>query len=338
MVVRTVLLTVLLSLVAFNASADREVGEGGLRVKILGRSGKIRIARDAGGRSRNLSRDDGAFVVEVDHVKQKNALGSDVGKNVETLANQDFSIDVNKSANYQGVSAAHINLKSYLDAPKAHLIVDIYIFRATGNVTFGNETTEVQNGTMKFFVEIKNYTFCDGQAIPSICRANEVGKYLEVAIVVKGKKGETPEAENEADRKNREDRRPTGKRPKGMRCPLTEDRCPKTYRIGNDTIGLSKECKNDGENVKMPEGYPRFVRQGSKNRFIFRCNKFNRTVIFDPYVEVSEGDDTDDSPMPPTDSSPMPPTDSSPMVPTENATSIHVNVFMFITLLATCFM
>ena len=57
----------------------------------------------------------------------------------------------------QGVSAAHINLKSYLDAPKAHLIVDIYIFRATGNVTFGNETTEVQNGTMKFFVEVN---FC----------------------------------------------------------------------------------------------------------------------------------------------------------------------------------
>ena len=36
--------------------------------------------------------------------------------------------------------------------------------------------------------------------IPSICKANEVGKYLEVAIVVKGKKEETPEEENEADR------------------------------------------------------------------------------------------------------------------------------------------
>jgi len=60
---------------------------------------------------------------------------------------------------------------------------------------------------------------------------------------VKGKKGETPEQENEADRKKREDSLPTGKRPKGMRCPLTEDRCPKTYRIGNDTIGLSKEVR-----------------------------------------------------------------------------------------------
>ena len=78
--------------------------------------------------------------------------------------------------------------------------------------------------------------------IPSICKANEVGKYLEVAIVVKGKKEETPEEENEADRKKREDRLPTGKRPKGMRCPL-KDKCPKTYRIGNDTIGLSKEVR-----------------------------------------------------------------------------------------------
>ena len=59
---------------------------------------------------------------------------------------------------------------------------------------------------------------------------------------MKGKKEETPEVENEADRKNREDRLPTGKRPKGMRCPL-KDKCPKTYRIGNDTIGLSKEVK-----------------------------------------------------------------------------------------------
>ena len=78
--------------------------------------------------------------------------------------------------------------------------------------------------------------------IPSICKANEVGKYLEVAIVVKGKKEETPEEENEADRKKREDRLPTGKRPKGMRCPL-KDKCPKTYKIGNDTIGLSQEVR-----------------------------------------------------------------------------------------------
>ena len=60
---------------------------------------------------------------------------------------------------------------------------------------------------------------------------------------MKGKKGETPKRENEADRKKREGRRPTIKRPKGMRCPVSKDKCPVTYSIGNDTIGLSKEVR-----------------------------------------------------------------------------------------------
>ena len=71
----------------------------------------------------------------------------------------------------------------------------------------------------------------------------------------------------------------------------------------------------------MPMGYPKFMQQGGKNRFIFRCNKFNKTVIFDPYLEVSEEDDTDDSSPPP-----------------DHATSNHLNVFMFVALVATFFL
>ena len=52
----------------------------------------------------------------------------------------------------------------------------------------------------------------------------------------------------------------------------------------------------------MQMGYPK---QGSKNRFILQCNKFNKTVIFEPHLEVSEEDN------------------SSPMPPIENATSIQ---------------
>ena len=62
---------------------------------------------------------------------------------------------------------------------------------------------------------------------------------------MKGKKGETPKREKEADRKKREDRLPTAKRPKGFRCPVTKDRCLETYSIGNDTIGLSKEVRKE---------------------------------------------------------------------------------------------
>ena len=77
------------------------MGEGGLRVKVLGRSGGLRFVRESGKR-RDISKNDGVLVVEIDYIKQKNEQGRDVGKPVSTLANQGFSIAVNKSANYQG--------------------------------------------------------------------------------------------------------------------------------------------------------------------------------------------------------------------------------------------
>ena len=77
------------------------MGEGGVRVKLLGRSGGLRIVRESRKR-RDISRNDGVLVVEIDYIKQKNEQGRYVGKPVSTLANQDFSIAVNKSANYQG--------------------------------------------------------------------------------------------------------------------------------------------------------------------------------------------------------------------------------------------
>ena len=77
------------------------MGEGGLRVIVQRRSGGLRILRESRKR-RDISKNDGVFVVKIDYIKQKNEQGRDVGKPVSTLANQDFSIAVNKSANYQG--------------------------------------------------------------------------------------------------------------------------------------------------------------------------------------------------------------------------------------------
>ena len=100
-----------------------------MRVNILGRSGKIRIARQAGGRRRDLSKDEGVFVVEVDYVKQKNGQGGDVGKKVENLASQVFSIDVNKSSNYQGRSRYNLrrlnNVQNNTRSGKVNVIFEV---------------------------------------------------------------------------------------------------------------------------------------------------------------------------------------------------------------------
>lgn len=86
------------------------MGEGGLRVKVQGRSGVLRIVRESGRKRRDISKNDGVLVVEIDYIKQKNEQERDVGKPVSTLANQNFSIAVNKSANYQGELLYNLSL------------------------------------------------------------------------------------------------------------------------------------------------------------------------------------------------------------------------------------
>ena len=48
----------------------------------------------------------------------------------------------------------NLNLDSYLTAAETTLKLEIYIFKEAGNVTFGNETFQVQNGTLKLCVKV----------------------------------------------------------------------------------------------------------------------------------------------------------------------------------------
>ena len=48
----------------------------------------------------------------------------------------------------------------------------------------------------------------------------------------------------------------------------------------------------------MSSGYPKMVSQGSKNSFVFRFEKFNGTVFYDPAVDVTSSSGT---PNPTTD-------------------------------------
>ena len=38
-----------------------------------------------------------------------------------------------------------------------------------------------------YFLKLENYTFCEGSAVPSICKKNDIGMYVDVAIVVKSR-------------------------------------------------------------------------------------------------------------------------------------------------------
>ena len=79
-------------------------------------------------------------------------------------------------------------------------------------------------------MQLENYTFCEGSMIPSICKKDDIGKYVDVAIVVKSKGN------------RRASRRAEGK--KGRIGCLKRDNCPDVYDFGDDAeMALTKTVR-----------------------------------------------------------------------------------------------
>ena len=133
-------------------AADKKLSSGEVSANVKGNSGKVEFVRRGSDGKFDFSK---AFTLEVDYVFQKDKDGNDVGKRVNNLASQVFSFsDLDEDAEYQNISAVNLNLDSFLTAPEATLKLEIYIFKHAGNVTFGNETFQVENGTLKLLIKV----------------------------------------------------------------------------------------------------------------------------------------------------------------------------------------
>ena len=79
------------------------------------------------------------------------------------------------------------------------------------------------------------------------------------------------------------------------------------------------QAEVDGAFKPMPSGYPKLMEQGGNQRFVFRGHRFNSSIVFDPVMDLEEDDDDDDGDK-------------------DHAASIHLNVFLFVAVLAALFM
>ena len=133
-------------------AVDRKLSSGDFSANVKGNSGKVEFVRRGSDGRFNFAK---AFTLEVDYVIQKDKDNGDVGKAVNNLASQVFSFsDLDEDAVYQNISAVNLNLDSYLTAADATLKLEIYIFKEAGNVTFGDEIFQVQNGTLKLLIKV----------------------------------------------------------------------------------------------------------------------------------------------------------------------------------------
>ena len=133
-------------------AADKKFSSGNFSANVKGNSGKVEFVRRGSDRKFDFTK---AFTLEVDYVIQKDKDNNNVGKAVNNLASQVFGFSpLDEDAFYQNISAVNLNLDSYLTAAEATLKLEIYIFKEAGNVTFGNESFEVQNGTLKLLIKV----------------------------------------------------------------------------------------------------------------------------------------------------------------------------------------
>ncbi|KAK3599354.1 hypothetical protein CHS0354_009854 [Potamilus streckersoni] len=252
--------------------ADKTFNSSGVFVKVLGQSGKISI-----GQRENQTGDPNLVMVEFSEIKEKSSDGTAVGEtgkqkhSFNTFANQNFNFSEVVKGSYQNLSAIHFSFTADLTSVNSQLVTVIYIFTEAGNITVDNETTEVESGTVKFNIEMKNWSFCGTNNINcSKGNADETGALIDFDIIVKGKGNATKVNE-------------TTERMKGTRGD--------NYDLGGGAkIIMSKKVKYDnGPWSDMAVGYPKVSSTGDKQTFTFRFLKFNQSVLYDPTIQLAQG-------------------------------------------------
>ncbi|XP_074606804.1 skeletal aspartic acid-rich protein 1-like [Acropora palmata] len=308
------------------AHHEQDNDEGNIYFRTFKRVGRFVFRRmKTGGKKQDLGQTNG-FQLELRHLKQKDGSGKDTGEPITTFANHTFSLSsFNRKAEIQGVKAADIKATTNLKKYHAKLSVRIIIFREEGNVTFGNESYGVQMGTIKLFIKVENFTFCDGRTNRSMCRANIRGEFLEIGIRVRNRKGEAGRQETEDERNKRE-----GGKKQRLRCfkQRGKNKCPRIFLFGKDEVGVASQCETDnGTFISQAAGFPKLSGNGNNQMLLFRGPRFNRTITFDPVMELAEDDDGGGD------------ENGGENGDNENhASTMYINVFLFVAVLGTLFL
>ena len=99
-------------------------------------------------------------IIEFDSLQERSKGGSSVGKvsserhMFDHFSDQDFQFTDLSAGTYQGLAVKNFNFSSFLLGPNASLTVMAYMFEESGNITFGNETTEMREGMLKFNIQV----------------------------------------------------------------------------------------------------------------------------------------------------------------------------------------
>ncbi|XP_020626785.1 skeletal aspartic acid-rich protein 1-like [Orbicella faveolata] len=272
----------------------KEFDVGGVFCKALEESGKIMCARPPEGKKRDFSDENNyRVIIEFDSLQERSKSGISVGKvgrkghMFDQFSEQEFNFTDPSAGTYQGLVVKNFNFSSSLPGPNASLTVMAYMFKESGNITFGNETTEMRKGMLKFNIQIENWKFCTNNSLED-CNSGDEGEFIDVSLVIESKGKPKPFTKEEVEK----GRVKMGKN-RGPRCfkPKQYNKCPKEFDIGGGSeMVLSSQVMVDNVIQEMPGNgdYPKFMEQQHKQKFIFRFPRAMNRILYDPGLEVGE--------------------------------------------------
>lgn len=306
--------------IAFAVADEGDVDEEQEGIEFIGKTTGAKLQfrkKGADGKKRP------GFAIEADNIRQTDGQGRNVGKSIPTLTSQNFTISpLKRNELIQGIGAVNRDLRARLSDFNANFILSVNILKREGNLSFGDESFVGRKGSIKLFIKVENFTFCDGMRNDSICKRNKSGEFIEIAIGMRDRSGEKGQKESDTENNKRMGPAAPGQRRQRIRClnmkRVNITKCPTIFNFPDGSeVALAGQCKVDGQFKPMAPGFPKVEERGQKQLFIFRCPKFNNSLVIDPMLDLPEEDEgSGDS---------------------DHASSIHFNVSLFFVMLAALF-
>jgi len=242
---------------------DKSFEEGKMMVKILGQSGKIVMAPKGDG-STSIDASPDRVQITMDQLVEIDTEGNPINEHkFNSFANQDFTFSALQEGTLQELGNQNIKFSAALSGMASTLDVTIFIFKEEGTLTFGSETMDVDDGTAKWNIEIKNWEWCN----PCSQGQNDfIGEFLDFTITIKGKSDGAPQAKSDgSDTSN--------------------------YDIGGGaTLKLSNKVRVGNTWGEMTSGYPKVETSGQSTSYTFRFAKSGSDDFFyDPAVQYGAG-------------------------------------------------
>jgi len=243
-----------------------------ITVDALGKSGKISIQKSI---KRDNTTEINKVTLDFSSLKELDINGTEVGKSgsfkhsFNNFATLDFTISETSEVLYQNLTAFSFNIyANKVQGNSTKFTARLFIFNQTGEIKNGNETSNVQPGTVKLSLDIENWQFCKKDAVcpgDNCCEQGqnkEIGQYLEFVMAIKGNKIAKQNGNN------------------------------KLYSLGGSDLILFDNIQADESWTSMPVGYPKYSlnNQTSVEEFAFRFPVFNKKLSYDPLIKYENED------------------------------------------------